>query len=307
MKGIHISYTGHNNVAAPPTITQQITNIALVTEGGGQRGIFTAGVLDTFIEQKFNPFSLLIGTSSGSLNIASYICNQHRHAYRIISELTTDQNFFNMYRFLRDHKGLDLDWLLHKAPKDLQLDWAKGHENMCHRTFLAVSSEMTQYQAMYFNLMSDDKIFALKTSCNIPIINKPIIHGTKSFVDGAIFAPIPAQEAYLRGYKHIVVIRTMPIDFKYDLQWLDKIKMLLGKTRFANILQLLVEHERNYTSTQVFLSNPPDDVIIHEIHPEKRLRSKVLGSNQEELDSDYQLGYQSGQYFLSTICQHINT
>lgn len=303
MKGKHVSFTEHDAVALP-TITQEILKIALVTEGGGQRGIFTAGVLDVFIENKFNPFSLLIGTSAGSLNIASYICEQHRHAYRVISELTTTQNFFSVYRFLFEHKGLDLDWLLQQAPEHLQLDWVKGKENMQHRTFLAVSSELTQFQVVYFNLKTDDKIFALKTSCNIPVINKPITHGVKSFVDGAVFGPIPVKEAYLRGYRHIVVIRTMPLDFKYDHKWLDKMKMLLGKTRFANILHLLAEHEKNYTNTQAFLNSPPDDVTIYEIHPEKILCSKMLGSNQKELDSDYQLGYQSGQYFLSTMGRH---
>lgn len=303
MKGKHISYTGHGSPAVT-TITHEILKVALVTEGGGQRGIFTAGVLDAFIENKFNPFSLLIGTSAGSLNIASYICEQHRHAYRVISELTTMPKFFNMYRFLLGQQGLDLDWLLQQAPEHLQLDWIKGNKNMQHRTFLAVSSEITQYQAVYFDLMTDDKIFSLKTSCNIPIINKPIIHGTKSFVDGSVCGPIPVKEAYIRGYRHIVVIRTMPIDFKYDREWLDKIKMLFGKTRFANMLQLLTEHEKNYTNTQAFLKNPPDDVTIYEIHPDKILSSKLLGSNQKELDSDYQLGYQSGQYFLNSMEGH---
>ncbi len=40
--------------------------MALVCEGGGQRGIFTAGVLDEFQRAGFNPFDLLIGTSAGA-------------------------------------------------------------------------------------------------------------------------------------------------------------------------------------------------------------------------------------------------
>ncbi len=39
--------------------------IALVCEGGGQRGIFTAGVLDEFMRAQFNPFDLYLGTSAG--------------------------------------------------------------------------------------------------------------------------------------------------------------------------------------------------------------------------------------------------
>ncbi|CAH1520678.1 hypothetical protein THF1D04_10359 [Vibrio owensii] len=39
---------------------QHVDKIALVTEGGGQRGIFTAGVLDAFLHADFNPFDLLM-------------------------------------------------------------------------------------------------------------------------------------------------------------------------------------------------------------------------------------------------------
>ena len=40
--------------------------LALVCEGGGQRGIFTAGVLDEFMRAQFNPFDLYFGTSAGA-------------------------------------------------------------------------------------------------------------------------------------------------------------------------------------------------------------------------------------------------
>lgn len=43
----------------------QPRRIALVCEGGGQRGIFTAGVLDEFMRAQFNPFDLYLGTSAG--------------------------------------------------------------------------------------------------------------------------------------------------------------------------------------------------------------------------------------------------
>lgn len=50
-----------------------IVQTALVAEGGGQRGIFTAGILDAWLEHQFNPFKLLIGTSAGAQNLSSYI------------------------------------------------------------------------------------------------------------------------------------------------------------------------------------------------------------------------------------------
>ncbi|WP_202215042.1 patatin-like phospholipase family protein, partial [Klebsiella pneumoniae] len=59
-----------------PDPLQATGKLALVCEGGGQRGIFTAGVLDEFLKAGFNPFDLLIGTSAGAQNLSAYLCGQ---------------------------------------------------------------------------------------------------------------------------------------------------------------------------------------------------------------------------------------
>ena len=46
--------------------------IALVAQGGGQRGIFTSGVLDSFLDAGFDPFELFIGTSAVSEHDTDY-------------------------------------------------------------------------------------------------------------------------------------------------------------------------------------------------------------------------------------------
>ena len=48
------------------------------------RGIFAAGVLDEFLQEKFNPFDLFIGVSAGAVTLASYLC-------RAVSEILPAQ------------------------------------------------------------------------------------------------------------------------------------------------------------------------------------------------------------------------
>ena len=279
-----------------------VDKVALVTEGGGQRGIFTAGVLDAFLEADFNPFSLLIGTSAGSLNLASYICGQNQHAYRVITEATTAQDFFDLFRFLRGGEGLNLDWLVEQTQTRLRLDWQKGHSNMQGRTVLACASHADTFETHYFDLDNEHWDMALKASCAIPMLHrKPVCNEHEPWFDGGVTAPIPVEEAYARGYRHIVVIRTVPIHVEYHHDWIGKFKGAFGKTKVADMIELLLEHEASYRQTQSFLNNPPDDVTIYEIFPPKPLQSSLLGSALLSLETDYQLGYQSGRYFLSTL------
>ncbi|WEM43706.1 patatin family protein [Photobacterium sp. DA100] len=301
MTGIHIS-CAVNNVDALSHLPKYCDKIALVTEGGGQRGIFTAGVLDAFLDADYNPFSLLVGTSAGSLNIASFICGHTKHAYRVITEATTTHDFFDLPRFLLGKEGLNLDWLLEQTQTRLPLDWQQGHKNMRWRTVLACACHADNHRASFFDLRTDDWQAALKASCAIPVLRRqPILNHQQYWVDGGVGAPIPVQEAYDRGYRHIVVIRTVPISVNFDHCWMSMLSKALGKTKAAELISLFLEHEENYRQTQAFLNNPPDDATIYEIHPNKELSSKLLGSRLDSLKQDYQLGYQSGRYFMATL------
>lgn len=76
-------------------------SMALVCEGGGQRGIFTAGVLDEFMRAQFNPFDLFYGTSAGAQNLSAYLCNQPGYGRKVIMRYTTRREFFDPVRFVR--------------------------------------------------------------------------------------------------------------------------------------------------------------------------------------------------------------
>ena len=69
---------------------------ALVVEGGGMRGIFSAGVLDAFLEMEFDPFNLYIGVSAGACNLASHLGGQYQRNYKIYTHYCTRPEFMNL-------------------------------------------------------------------------------------------------------------------------------------------------------------------------------------------------------------------
>jgi predicted patatin/cPLA2 family phospholipase len=89
--------------------------IALIAEGGGQRGIFTAGVLDAWLENDFDPFDLFIGTSAGSQSITSFLSRQKGYAKRLIGGLSRRKNFYKLGRGLVGGNIVDLDWYFDKT------------------------------------------------------------------------------------------------------------------------------------------------------------------------------------------------
>ena len=56
--------------------------VGLVLEGGGMRGVYTAGILDFFMEKNLY-FPYVIGVSMGACNAASYISRQIGSNYKL--------------------------------------------------------------------------------------------------------------------------------------------------------------------------------------------------------------------------------
>lgn len=117
-----------------PKYTEAIPTMGLVAEGGGQRGAFTAGVLDSWLVANFNPFSVLIGTSAGAQNIASFLSQQTGYAYSLLVDLTRNDAFFNPWRLFTGSNVLDLDWYFSHAKQPLyQFDHVQASKNSARR------------------------------------------------------------------------------------------------------------------------------------------------------------------------------
>lgn len=187
--------------------------IALVAQGGGQRGIFTAGILDSFLEAGFDPFELYFGTSAGALNISSYISRQQGFAHNFITHYTTQERFFNLFKYIRHKKFMDLEWafdasgVVHPAISGLDI----ALKTLEHRNAYACATNMRTLKAQYFPMFKENWLQVLKASCAIPLLYPSAVNIDNQFyVDGGVTGAIPAKEAFDRGADIIIVIRTEP-------------------------------------------------------------------------------------------------
>ena len=71
----------------------------LVLEGGAMRGIYTAGVLDTLMQNNIK-FDAIIGVSAGALFGINYKSNQKGRAYRYNMKYINDKEYIGLYCFL---------------------------------------------------------------------------------------------------------------------------------------------------------------------------------------------------------------
>jgi predicted patatin/cPLA2 family phospholipase len=281
--------------------TEPMQNTALVAEGGGQRGIFTAGVLDSWLHSGFNPFDLLIGTSAGAQNLSSYMTCQKGFGRHSITSFSNDPKFFKLSRTLIGKHAVDLDWYFNQVDQaENQLNIGCGQERLTRRQLLFSATKADDRTATFFEPTKDNWLTVLKASSALPILYKKGVKiDDHYYVDGGLSAPIPVEEAYQRGAKRIVVIRTIPKDADVQSPWAHKLKsMLCSANRCPKVLDLITHHENAYQATLNFIEQPPKDVEIVQIYPEQVLASGLVGSSDESLNNDYELGFKAGLGFL---------
>ena len=77
-----------------------MSKLGLVLEGGGMRGIYTAGVLDFFMEQNLYTDGV-IGVSAGACHACSYVSKQIGRAYRTNTAYLKDKRYMSVSSLLK--------------------------------------------------------------------------------------------------------------------------------------------------------------------------------------------------------------
>ena len=278
-----------------------IARTALVAEGGGQRGIFTAGVLDSWLENDYNPFELLIGTSAGAQNLSSYLTGQAGFAQTSIAQLSKQPEFFNIKRGLKGSNTVDLDWYFEQVrDAHFHLNTELGLTRLDKRNLLISTTNSSSYQAQFTMPNATNWLTLLKASSALPYLYRKGVKIKDDYhVDGGLSAPLPVEEAYKRGARKIVVIRTMPKEYTAHTPWANRLKSwICSSNRCPKALDYFIHHEAAYKHSLQFIASPPDDVEVIQIFPESRLTSHILGSADTQLEHDYMMGKRAGLLFI---------
>lgn len=267
---------------------------ALVVEGGGMRGVFAAGVLDSFLEAGFDPFDAYVGVSAGACNLSSHLAGQYMRNYRCYTDYMLHREFMSLPRFLRGGHYLDLDWF-----------WEHGRQvdplhvvAACRKPFYIVATDTVEGSPVYASAEPDTLLEVLKGSSALPLLYRGgVVVGGKTFVDGGVTDPLPVAFAVRKGARRVMVIRSRPCGYVKR----NVLESVLGAWLFRGNKPLkgsLLDKNQRYNEAVAFIRNPPAGVDILEVCP-ARLRSSRTTRSLAALQSDYQEGKRIGKQAIA--------
>ncbi len=273
---------------------------ALIIEGGGQRGVFSFGITDTFINRNYDPFSIYIGVSNGVTVLYWYLIketdnNLDKMLYAASGNYFSYKNIFLGKDIFKFHQ------MYEDGEKIFKPNIEKIKHNLNGKDYFAVVTDAMDANPEYYAFGDDNWMPKMIASGTLPVLVRTpsLIKGRRKF-DGGIADPLPVKKAYEMGAKKIVVIRTHEKEFRRKLKLENYIGALMLR-EYPKLRKALLEHDKTYNRALDFMKDPPHDCKIVQLCPPRKLRSKRDSKNIEILKADYKLGKTVAEDYLVSL------
>ena len=180
----------------------------MVLEGGGTRGVFTAGVLDYFMEQgMYLPY--VIGVSAGACNAVDYASHQPGRMKLCTIDFLEAGSYVGLKSLVKTHSLFNMDLIFDIFPNkiipfDYDTFFSSGME-----CILTATNALTG-KAEYLSEKSDRQrlMTICRASSSLPVVSPIVDVDGTPMVDGGVADSVPIRKALHDGVKKPVIILT---------------------------------------------------------------------------------------------------
>lgn len=264
----------------------------LVLEGGGMKGLYTAGVLDFFLEKDIE-LSSVYGVSAGACHMCSYLSKQKGRAldisidyldskkYCSVESLLTTGDLFNVnpcYKLIPDY--------LYPYDHDAFVQY-KG------KAYSVVTNIVTG-RPEYLRLRDMRKdISKVQASASLPLVSRNVKINGKLYLDGGISDAIPLQKSIVDGNRKNIVVMTK--ESGYVREATSPAQLALIKARYwkyPKIYELMAERHHNYNDCLAYIDRQQENGQAFVIRPKRKSDVGRIEKDKEKLTALYKEGYQ---------------
>ena len=259
----------------------------LVVEGGAMRSVFSAGLLDGFLQRRFDPFDGYIGVSAVAANLAGFLTGTEGKSLDLFLGMARRSGFISPLRFLGGGHLRDLQCLFDAvAGSGFDIPGIYRHG----RPLLVGATDVATGRPVYLDTTADNLMEALMASMALPLMVRelPVIGG-RMMADGGMADAIPVREAICRGARAIMVVRSRPAGYvKRDTPVHRYIRWRLR--HHPHLRRAMAGRVQRHAETLALLHRPPAGVRIVDVCPPAAFRMGRFSTRREQLLGGYRAG-----------------
>lgn len=277
-------------------------SIGLVLEGGAMRGLYTAGVLDVFLDNNIKVDGI-IGVSAGVLFGVNYLSKQKGRAIRYNKKFAKDKRYMGMRSFLTTGNIINRDFAYYEIPFKIDVFDEKTFEKS-NTDFWATVTNIETGEAEYLKLTNVfEQMELLRATSAMPIVSEIIEIDGKKYLDGGVSDSIPVEKCKSMGYDKIIVILTRIIEYrkKKASSTLAKIKY----KEYPKLIETMENRYKKYNETVEKIIDMENKKEIFVIRPSKDLKIKRIEKDVDKLQAMYDLGVSDCKKQLEDLKEYI--
>ncbi|WP_346556975.1 patatin family protein [Mannheimia haemolytica] len=272
--------------------------IGLVLEGGGLRGIFTAGVLDVFLDENIH-IDGAIGVSAGALFGVNLPSKQKGRALRYNKKYAQDKRYMGLHSLLTTGNIVNRDFAYYELPSKLDPFDQQAFEASGMDFWVTVTNVETG-EPEYIKI---DNVFeqmeAFRATSSMPIVSKIVEIEGKKYLDGGVSDSIPVQKFIEMGYDKIIVVLTRPLEYRKKPS-----SMWLFKRFYRQYPKLVARWEKRYAKynqavEQIIQLNEKQQIFV--IRPSRTVKISRLEKDVNKIQAMYDLGVEDAQNALAGL------
>lgn len=184
------------------------TGVDLVLEGGGMRGMFTAGVLDVLQEHGVYGFDTVWGVSAGAINAASYLSRQIGRYMRESLAFRDDRRFMSLWSLATTGNIAGADFMYHAIQDDID---PFDYETFAKRRsrYMVVATDVVFGTPDYLEVRSlPEDIDKVLASASLPVLSRIVEVGERRLLDGGTADSVPVERALAEGADKALAVLT---------------------------------------------------------------------------------------------------
>jgi predicted patatin/cPLA2 family phospholipase len=191
--------------------------IALAIEGGGSRGVVSAGMC-LLLEKTglIDAVDVIYGTSSGALNGSFTAAGQAALGATNYLD-TANPQFANPLRMLTGRAVVDFDFLFNELISRRKPYDPEGLAAGPSFRALGVDLATAELEVLRDFADVEELMAAVRVSCSLPLLSgAPVSFRGKPMVDGSLIESMPYASALTGGATHVLVLRSRPAGYRKD-------------------------------------------------------------------------------------------
>lgn len=261
----------------------------LILEGGGMRGLFTAGVMDVFMENGIE-FDAAIGVSAGAAFGCNFKSRQIGRVIRYNKQFAKDPRFCSLRSLIKTGDLFGAEFCYHTIPDTIDIFDTQAYIDN-PMDFYVVVTDVETGEAVYVNSddAGDDSLEYFRASASMPLVSRAVEINGRKYLDGGIADSVPLQYFESIGFKKNVIILTQPAGYVKKPSSAVKL-MKYALKEYPMVAKTMENRHNEYNETLALIAEREKSGDALVIRPEAALEIGRIEHNPDVMQRVYEQG-----------------